>query len=506
MRLRAPTGILVCVAALVAVGCQTDGGTQPPPPPPPPPGTLSGYYVYPPPYGLTSGSGATDAPWDLATALAGGHGHRLQPGDTVWIRGGTYPGSFRISLQGQAGLPIQFRQYPGERATIDGSLAASGSNLWFVGFEIMQSHPLQVVDRVLEANTTDGRFVNLVLHDAGFSGVSMGDNAGNGAELYGSIVYNNGFRDNIDHGIYAHNSTIGTKYITDNVFFNNFARGIQVYEGSASVIRNFEVTGNVSFNNGTIATGSTEVNLLISAPAPISGMVAKDNLLYFSPGEAGIQLRLGNYDVTDSALYNQGIDVENNFAVGGTVGLEMRYQWAQATVQNNVFIGERSTDVVRTGGPSVNIYNWSGNTYHRDPNASAWEQDGLGYSFNAWRTATGLGGSDSVVSGAPAATRIFLRPNKYEAGRAFIVVYNFAHDNPVNVDVSSIVTPGHLYEIRNVQAVYGAPVVSGTYAGGPIAIPMNAVTPPKPIGRSIPRLPPTTGPEFNVFLLTSAAP
>lgn len=507
MNPRAPKGFLLALWALVAVGCKSDGGTQPtPPPPPPPPGTHAGYYIYPPPYGLSSGSGATDSPWDLATALAGGHGHALQGGDTVWIRAGTYPGSFKTALQGQPGAPIQFRQYPGERATIDGSLAASGSNLWFVGFEIMQSHPLQVVDRVLEANTLNGRFIDLVLHDAGFSGVSMADNAGNGVELYGCIVYNNGFRDNIDHGIYAHNSTAGTKYITDNVFFNNYARGIQVYEGSAGVLRNFEVTGNISFNNGTISIGSTEVNLLISAPTPIMGMVARDNLLYFSPGEDGVQLRLGNYDVTDSMLYNKSIVVENNFAVGGTTGLEMQYQWAQATVQANVLIGDGLSDVVRTGGPSVSLYTWLGNTYHRDPAATAWEQGGQSYSFTDWRTATGLGASDSAIGGGPAATQVFLRPNKYESGRAFIVVYNFDHENPVNVDVSSIVPTGYHYEIRNVQAVYGTPVVAGTYAGGPVAIPMSGVTPPRPIGRSVARLPPTTGPEFDVFLLTSATP
>jgi hypothetical protein len=478
----------------------------PPPPPPPPPGTLSGYYVYPPPYGLAAGSGATDAPWDLATALAGGHGYQLQPGDTVWIRGGTYPGSFRTSLHGQPGAPIQFRQYPGERATIDGSLAAAGSNLWFVGFEIMQSHPLQVVDRVLEANTANGRFINLVLHDAGFSGVSMAADAGDGVELYGCIIYNNGFRDNIDHGIYAHNSTLGTKYITDNVFFNNFARGIQVYEGSASVIQNVTLTGNISFNNGTIATGSTEVNLLVSAPAAISGMVAKENLLYFSPGEAGIQLRLGNYDVTDSALYNKSIAIEGNYAVGGSVGLEMQYQWTQATVMNNVFVGDGSTDVVRTGGPAVNTYTWSGNTYYRDPATSAWGQNGLGYTFGAWKAVTGLGATDSAFGAAPATTRVFLRPNQYEAGRAFIVVYNFGRENPVNVDLTGVVTPGYHFEIRNVQAVYDVPVISGTYAGGAVAVPMNGVAPPKPIGRSIPRSPPRTGPDFDVFLLTSAAP
>jgi len=498
--------MLLSIAAALATGCRVDGGTAPPPPPPPPPGTLPGYYVYPPPYGSASGSGATDDPWDLATALAGGPARQVQAGDTVWIRGGTYPGSFRTSLQGQPGQPIQFRQYPGERAIIDGSLAASGSELWFVGFEIMQSRPLQVVDRVLEANTTNGKFINLVLHDAGFSGVDLAADAGSGVELYGSIIYNNGWRDNIDHGIYAQNATAGTKRIRDNVIFNNFARGIQVYDDDAVALQNFEVMGNITFNNGTIATGSTEVNILISGSTLTTGMRAADNLLYYSPGEDGIQFRLGNYDVTDSAMYNKSVHLENNFAAGGRLGLEMQYQWAQATVRNNVFIGNGSMDVVHTGGPAVSAYDWSGNFYYRDPSATAWEQDGLGYSFDDWRAATGLGGSDSASSALPAQTRVFVRPNQYEAGRAFIVVYNFGNDNSVMVDLAGLVTTGHHYVIRNVQALFSAPVASGTYGGGAVSIPMTGVAPPPPIGRSSPRSAQRTGPGFDVFLVTSAAP
>src|SRR5574342_29376 len=261
------------------MGCAVGDRTAPPPPPPPPHGTHIGWYVVFPPYGTSGGTGTTDSPWDLATALAGGHGNRIQPGDTVWIRGGTYVGSFETSLNGTAAAPIYFRQYPGERATIDGSLAAGGSWLVFWGLEIMQSHPTSVVDRVLEANTTNGKFINLILHDAGFSGVSMGADRGAGVELYGSIIYNNGFRDNIDHGVYAHNATTGTKYITDNVLFNNFARGIQVYNDAGTALQNVNVAGNVSFNNGTIATGSVRVNVLISGPTLITGMVAMVPLL-----------------------------------------------------------------------------------------------------------------------------------------------------------------------------------------------------------------------------------
>ena len=103
-----------------------------------PPGTHYGYYVTV--NGAPGGTGADSAPWDLATALAGADGV-IAPGDTVWIRQGTYRGRFETALAGAANAPIIFRGYPGERATIDGSLDARGSYLTFWGIEIMQSNP-----------------------------------------------------------------------------------------------------------------------------------------------------------------------------------------------------------------------------------------------------------------------------------------------------------------------------------------------------------------------------
>src|SRR4051812_16130158 len=44
---------------------------------------------YASPKGLPTGHGTPSRPWDLQTALSGGNG-RIQPGDTVWLRGGTY--------------------------------------------------------------------------------------------------------------------------------------------------------------------------------------------------------------------------------------------------------------------------------------------------------------------------------------------------------------------------------------------------------------------------------
>ncbi len=453
------------------------------------------YFVAPPPNGSSSGTGSRARPWDLATALAGAGG-RVQPGDTVWLLGGTYPGKFRTELAGTPEDRIIFRQYPGERATIDGTLRADGAFLTFWGFEIMQSDPGTYG---LQANASESRFINLIIHDAGTQGVSFW-NPGVNSELYGCIIYNNGTHENLDHGVYVHNES-GTKRIVDNVFFNNMARGIQLYAGAKKnpVMRNVLVEGNVSFNNGTISSRSTRVNLLMSAKVPTVALVARDNLLYFSPETDGINIRVGNFQ----AMYNKALVLERNYAAGGRLGLQMALPWDRAVVQGNTFVG--STLVIEVGGANLSAaYRWEGNTYYRDPTAKAWRYGNAAYDLAGWQRASGLGATDGAVAAAPAALQVFVRPNKYEPGRAHIVIYNWGRKPTVPVDVSRVVRVGSHYEMRNVQDLFGRPVVSGIYQGGEIMIPMDGVAPPAPIGRVTPNPAPRTGPDFDVFVLTSA--
>jgi len=433
-----------------------------------------------------------EQPWTLAAAFAGGGG-RLRPGDTVWLREGIYRGSFRTELAGAPGELIVFRQFPGEHATIDGTLRADGSYLAFWGFEIMQSTPITYG---LQANTAHGLFVNLVVHDAGTQGVSFWAPAVD-AELYGCIVYNNGRHENLDHGVYVHNE-VGTKLIADNVFFNNLAVGIHIYASRQNpVIRNIRVEGNVSFGNGTISnSGRAQENLIVNAPVPTEGVAAIGNFLYYA-GTDGVNLRVGNY----ASQYNRDIVLRDNYAVGGKVGLEMLKPWQHATVMGNAFIGSR--DMVRVGGASLaGHYRWMSNMWARDAGARAWRYEGKALDWLEWREATGLGVGDQVMPELPLQTRVFIRPNKYESGRAHIVVYNWGGQSEVAVDVAGVLRLDDRYEVRNVQALSGSPVVSGVYAGGPIRLPMHGVAPPLPIGR-VTRLPPHTGPRFDVFLLTT---
>ena len=68
------------------------------------------------PNGSPEADGTRERPWDLASAL---QQNAIRPGDTLWLRGGTYRGDFTSRLKGAEGAPITVRQYPGERAIID---------------------------------------------------------------------------------------------------------------------------------------------------------------------------------------------------------------------------------------------------------------------------------------------------------------------------------------------------------------------------------------------------
>jgi phosphodiesterase/alkaline phosphatase D-like protein len=83
-----------------------------------PPPTGASFYVAL--NGSPSGNGNINSPWNLQTAL--NQPSVVQPGATIYLRGGTYNGKFTSNLNGTSTAPITVRSYPGEMAKIDGYL------------------------------------------------------------------------------------------------------------------------------------------------------------------------------------------------------------------------------------------------------------------------------------------------------------------------------------------------------------------------------------------------
>ncbi len=422
--------------------------------------------LYVSPAGSASNDGSLARPLDLDTALSSLG--PVRPGDTVWLRGGVYRRPARpayngvvalyvSTLNGTATAPIVVRQYPGERATLDGNLAPSspvlvvdGSYTWFWGFEITNSSPNRSSVRGAGIDTYGhhNRVINLTIHDTGqgvgFWATSQADDS----EVYGTVISHVGWEGGDrghGHSLYVQNVN-GTKKIADNIMFEGFSFGIHAYTENGG-INNLAVTGNIVFNHGTIsATGGAKANILFAGGRVAQNPTVVGNFGYFPAASAGRGL-----DVSEC---NNGT-LQNNYLAGGTP----------------LRIGACTNTVV------------TGNTLYGPvaaPTQSA-------YPGNLYRT-------------TPSGVFVGIRPNAYEAGRANIAIFNWARHSAVPVDVAATLAVGTAFEVRDAQNFFGPPVATGVYGGGPITIPMTGLT-AAPLVGTVPIAATHTGPEFGAFVL-----
>ncbi len=92
-----------------------------------PAATTPARYVAP--AGSDTNDGSRNAPWKTIAHALG----NAKPGDTVYLRGGTYYESLKLTRGGTAGAPLTLRSAPNELAIIDAGLpefAMSSRNAW----------------------------------------------------------------------------------------------------------------------------------------------------------------------------------------------------------------------------------------------------------------------------------------------------------------------------------------------------------------------------------------
>jgi len=435
------------------------------------------HYVSP--SGSSAGDGTMARPWDLTTGLAGGRG-RVAPRDTIWLRGGTYRGAVVSSVRGAPGAPVVVRQYRGERAVIDGAGATSRTSrgdlfvvtgdyvvLW--GFEVMDSDPDRTTDtrpNMLVNDASHTRYVNLIVHDGGIGFYTYARPVD--VEVTGCLFYNNGWegqRFGNGHGIYA-KSDSGPLVLRDNVVFDQFGYGLHVYtEARSGLLNNIALEGNVAFNNGTISARPAAANILVGGRAPADAIVARDNMAYYSPGVGLVNVLFGWRNAT---VQNGALTLVHNYFVGGSVVLDI-HAWRRATVSDNTLYGPAAHPVVQLD-----------------------------------LTAGGIDSTNRLLRDPVQGPQVFVRPNRYERGRANVVIYNWTRQNTVAVGLANVLRPGERYEVRDVQDFFGSPVVRGVYSGGSVDIPVTRTMPPTPTGAAGAPAPPTA-PEFAVFVVTAVA-
>jgi hypothetical protein len=433
----------------------------------------------------------------------------VKPGDDIYLHTGVYKGSFTSRLKGTAAAPITVRPFHGEQATIecysanpneDPLFTVEGQYTIFRGFEVTCRNPLrttqiqgsspeQIKRGGISCRGTGISFINLIVHDCA-NGLGFWAD-GEGGEIYGCVIYNNGWIGpdrGHGHGIYTQNKA-GTKVLADNVIFNQFSHGIHAYGSAQAFLQGFQIEGNVCFNNG-LPAGAIAPDILIGGECPAREIALLNNFTYNARGSSPV--RLGY------AAVNEDITATNNYFHGGVqVKLWKNFAFAANTLiaPASLISLEIPPDALRTG---LNL-----NTYcSADLKPFTITKDGKTTAFNwdEWRKKNPFDKDSHFLLGKPTGVHVFFRPNKYEDGRAHIIVYNWDQKQSVSVDLNAALQKGMNYKIVSAQDPFGQPLLTGTWEGQPVEIPLKPVPATQPIG-----LPdfhaPVTEPTFAVFLL-----
>ena len=229
------------------------------------------------PTGSDANPGTIEAPWATLSAAV----ERLEPGQTLWVRGGTYrAGEVDWARSGTASAPITVRGYPGEPVVFDGA-SSHERFLWFhagAGFLVLRDI------RVLGYNTAESGVIAVSdgAHDLTFQGIEIDGNRGGTTQDHLIYLSAPGVHDITIAGctlagisgaaIHVYHDPAATNIRIDGNRIADAHWGIMLYSGTSNVM----VTGN-RFTDVDVAVRlekATAVSLL-------------DNV---ASGQAGIQV------------------------------------------------------------------------------------------------------------------------------------------------------------------------------------------------------------------------
>ncbi len=378
----------------------------------------SQWYVAP--GGTPSAQGTMDSPWDLESALDGRQ--KVAPGDTVWLLGGKYEHpnrdssnlGFTVRLNGAEDKPIVVRAARGQRVSIDPGLAIQNptSHLWIWDLELL----------VRENLVQSRRFEESGSHPKSYDRPHGGLNvyAGNDCKYINLIIHDTAQGVSFWSG--ATDSELYGCIIYDNGWdAPDRGHGHAIYtqnEKGIKTISDCIMTGGYGYT----------MHAYGSSRAYVDHYVAEGNICY----DAGTFLIGGGRP-------SQDIKVLNNYLhnVSMQLGYSAPYN-LDCEVRDNVIVN---------GGLTVNKFRQVVN----EGNLILHQKD-----------ARPAGGSPRVI----------IRPNKYDADRFHVIIFNWRRSLQVDLDLSRMLNAGDAYRLLDPRNLFGTAVAAGSAEDKLISVPV----------------------------------
>jgi hypothetical protein len=171
--------------------------------------------------------GTVGAPWRTFTSSL----PKLQPGDLLLVRGGTYVERFNLPVfhnPASAGSPIVVRAYPGERPVVRGLMNIRGASYWtFDGINVTWDGATPTSDPLVRLmNGVGWTFTNAeVWNSHARAGIIVGSSVSGEPSnwtLRGNCVHDTRTTDgvNTDHNLYLAGGDFGPGLVERNILFN----------------------------------------------------------------------------------------------------------------------------------------------------------------------------------------------------------------------------------------------------------------------------------------------
>jgi parallel beta-helix repeat protein len=292
------------------------------------------YYVSPD--GNDMNPGTFLQPWRTIGKAA----RSVIPGDTVYVRAGTYYEFVRLSVSGREQNPINFLAYPGETPVVDGQnqipggwtglITVIGDWVRISGFEVRNSLYVGV-----QLEGQHDRADHIYAHHNQLDGIFIQGDFGTveDSRIWRNVMANQNNTSGIrEPALATARDTVDdiTDYavLRNNIVWENWGIGIDTFESNGTVI-----AGNIVHDN----IGNIKIS-------DATNVVCNRNFIYMTPGS--ITYRLGsNYGILlGDERYtppSANLTIINNIAYGNLKNMSW-YRGVQGGGMNNVLIANNT--------------------------------------------------------------------------------------------------------------------------------------------------------------------
>ena len=348
------------------------------------------YYV------ATNGSNDNPGTLDKPFASINDATNKVQPGDKVYVRGGTYNLNREVWIgnSGTADQRIVFESYPGETAILDGSNLSAfyivgivGQYIDFKGFEVRNSQGFGI-------SVWKGKHIQIldnIVHGSSQGAIRAGADDDKTATqdivISGNTVYNNGLVNKARNtgwpAIVASNGATNVT-MTNNHIYENYGEGIDF------------IATDIGLASGNVLHDNYAANLYLDNASNIkvekNFIYTTNNTNYYRDGHPATGIQAANEPYGISNPLNN-IEISNNIVRGGQWGFYYGTYgngggMKNFTIVNNTFYGATESLIEILDDPghsknviSKNIFYKTGDELLSDITAKPTE---LGFSNNLW--------------------------------------------------------------------------------------------------------------------------